>query len=146
MEEEPEENKLKLTTIDRSEVRRCLDEIYDEAIEVVETARVEKVVEATAIVPGLSLLNVNASLDQIPEEKEPLSCLISPTNDSEEKKRECISHWKLPNVSLNLCDKNLISPAALEEPMTSDSARLLRSLPKARSIQEIIKDHNVKSK
>ena len=71
----------------------------------------------------------------------------SPTNDSEEKKRECITNCKLPNISLNLGDKNLISPAAvLEEPMTSDSARLLRSLPKARSIQEIIKDHNIKSK
>jgi hypothetical protein len=68
-----------------------LNEIYDEAIGIVENTTLTR-----AIASRISLLNT--SLDQIPEEKEQLSCLISPTNDSEEKKRE----WKLPNVSLNL--------------------------------------------
>ena len=130
-------------------MKEVMDEIYQEAIEIVveEDGADENNVKEAVNVPGLDLQRVNASLDRIPEEKEPLSCLISPTNDSAEQIKEVSSRGELLNLPLDLGDKNLISPAAaLEDPMTSDSARLLRSLPKARSIHEIIKDHNVKSK
>jgi len=140
-------------------VKVVMDEIYDEAIEVKieEDVGEEDNVKEAVHVPGIDLQRVinqsiNASLDRIPEEKEPLSCLISPTNDSAEQikdyyGKEASSRRELLNLPLDLGDKNLISPAvAAEDPMTPDSARLLRSLPKARSIQEIIKDHNIKSK
>lgn len=130
-------------------MKALMDEIYDEAIEVKikEDKEEDDNVEEALHLPEIDLRRVNASLDRIPEEKEPLSCLISPTNDSAEQIKEASSRRELLNLPLDLGGKDLVSPAAAaDDPMTSDSARLLRSLPKARSIQEIIKDHNIKSK